>query len=94
MIFNSFNFLILFPILFLLYYIIPARRVKWRNSYLLLVSYLLYANWKPAYALILFGVTGITYLFARWLEMGINRKKIVMGGGIFDIATLAGIQVL
>lgn len=80
MIFNSFNFLILFPILFLLYYIIPAGRVNWRNGYLLLVSYLLYANWKPAYALILFGVTGLTYLYAKWLEAESSNKKIIVGG--------------
>lgn len=88
MIFNSFNFLVLFPILFLLYYIIPVGKAKWRNGYLLLVSYLLYANWKPAYALILFGVTGMTYLFAGWLEIGINRKKIVMGGAFLTLLPL------
>ena len=49
MIFNSFNFLIVFPILFLLYYLIPAKQQKWRNGYLLLVSYLLYANWINYY---------------------------------------------
>ena len=82
MIFNSFNFLILFPLLFFFYYLIPADRVKWRNGYLLLVSYLLYANWKPAYALILFGITGLSYPIARWLEKGNNNKKIVVGGDL------------
>ena len=79
MIFNSFNFLIVFPILFLLYYLIPAKLQKWRNVYLLLVSYLLYANWKPVYALILLGVTLVTYLFARWIENGKRSVKIVVG---------------
>ena len=88
MIYNSFNFLVIFPLLFLLYYLIPAKKIKWRNGYLLLVSYLLYANWKPAYALILFGVTGLTYLFARWLEVGINKKKIVMGGALLTLLPL------
>ena len=41
MIYNSFNFIILFPILFLLYYLIPAKLGKIRNAYLLVVSYLL-----------------------------------------------------
>ena len=61
MIFNSFHFLVFFPLLFLVYYLIPAKRVRWRNGYLLLVSYFLYANWKPAYALILLGVTAVTF---------------------------------
>lgn len=61
MIFNSFNFLIVFPLLFLLYYLIPAKQQKWRNGFLLVVSYLLYMNWNPAYALVLLGVTLITF---------------------------------
>ena len=61
MIFNSFNFIVFFPLLFLLYYIIPAKNGKWRNGYLLLVSYLLYANSMPVYAIILLGVTFVTY---------------------------------
>jgi len=42
MIFNSFNFIVLFPLIFLLYYAIPAHFPKWRNLFLLVVSYLLY----------------------------------------------------
>ena len=61
MIFNSFSFIVIFPFIFLLYYLIPAAKLKYRNAYLLLVSCLFYANWKPAYALILLGVTIITF---------------------------------
>lgn len=88
MIFNSFNFLIVFPILFLLYYLIPAKQQKWRNGYLLLVSYLLYANWKPVYALILLGVTLVTYLFAKWIEDGKRSVKIAVGGAILTLLPL------
>ena len=68
MIFNSLNFIILFPFIFLLYYIIPGRFGKIRNIYLLLVSYLLYLQWEPVYAIILFGVTLVTYFFALLIE--------------------------
>lgn len=68
MIFNSFNFLVIFPLLFLLYYAIPARLQRLRNVYLLAVSYLLYMNFKPAYAVILLGVTAVTYAAARIVE--------------------------
>lgn len=94
MIFNSFNFLIVFPILFLLYYLIPAKQQKLRNGYLLLVSYLLYANWKPVYALILLGVTTVTYLFARWIEVGKKDCITVVGGGDFNTFSPAYLQVL
>ena len=61
MIFNSFNFIVPFPFIFLLYYAILARSQKGRNLYLLAVSYVLYFNWKLVYALVLLGVTAVTY---------------------------------
>lgn len=67
MIFNSFNFLVFFPLIFLLYYIIPVRFGKARNAFLLFVSYLLYLQWKPIYALFLLGVTLVTYFSALLL---------------------------
>lgn len=76
MIYNSFAFLVCFPFIFLLYYLIPARFQKSRNGYLLLVSYLLYANWKPVYALILLGVTAVTYWGGQVLEIIDNGEKI------------------
>lgn len=50
MLFNSFNFLLFFPIVVLCYYIIPAR---FRNLWLLLCSYYFYMNWNARYALLL-----------------------------------------
>lgn len=88
MIYNSFNFIVLFPILFMLYYLIPARCQKWRNLSLLIISYLLYLNCKPIYALILLGVTASTYVFARLLEQPCNRKFLVGLGGAFSLLPL------
>ena len=68
MLFNSLKFLLIFPIIFGLYWAIPARYNQWRKWFLILVSYLLYMNWKPAYALVLLGVTLITYGGGRWLD--------------------------
>lgn len=68
MIFNSFNFLVVYPLLFLAYYAIHERYNGLRNMYLLVVSYLLYMNFNAAYALILLGITTITYLSARLIE--------------------------
>ena len=84
MIYNSFNFLILFPLIFLGYYVIPSRYLKLRNVFLLAVSYLLYFNWEPVYAQVLLGVTASTFLAARLLDIE-KRKKIVvcLGGGHF-----------
>ena len=62
MVFNSFNFWLVFPFIFVLYWVIPSKFNRVRNGFLLLVSYLLYMNWKPAFTLVLLGVTAITYI--------------------------------
>ena len=61
MAFNSFNFWLVFPFIFGLYWLIPAKWNQWRKVFLVVASYLLYMNWKPAFALVLLGVTLITY---------------------------------
>lgn len=66
MVYNSFFFLICFPLVFLLYYLIPAKFKQARNLFLLVVSYALYIRWKPALALVLLGVTIVTYC-GGWL---------------------------
>lgn len=82
MTFNSFTFWLVFPFIFGLYWLIPAKYNQWRKVFLIIVSYLLYMNWKPAYALILFGVTVATFLVAKAFETSSGRKKIVVWGGV------------
>jgi len=64
MLFNSIQFLLFFPAVCVIYFCIPAGRVRLRNAFLLLASYYFYMNWEPAYALLLLGSTAITYLCA------------------------------
>ena len=59
--FNSFNFWLVFPFIFGLHWLIPAKWNQWRKVFLVVARYLLYMNWKPAFALVLLGVTLITY---------------------------------
>ena len=80
MVFNSFNFIILFPLIFLLYYAIPAKYHRARNLFLLVVSYLLYLQWKPVYALILLGVTAVIYYAAIKVESSKRPKTILTAG--------------
>ena len=61
MFFNSLDFFLVFPFIFGLYWLIPAKWNQWRKVFLVIASYLLYMNWKPAFALVLLGVTMITY---------------------------------
>lgn len=62
MLFNSFAFLLFFPIVCIVYFALPT--LKLRNLFLLVASYYFYMNWEPVYALLLLASTGITYLAA------------------------------
>lgn len=59
MLFNSYNFLIFFPIVVLIYFLIPHRV---RYIWLLIASYYFYMCWNAKYALILLFSTAVTYL--------------------------------
>lgn len=59
MLFNSFHFLMFFPIVTMIYFLIPFR-IKW--IWLLVASYYFYMSWNPKYALLILTSTVITYL--------------------------------
>ena len=59
MLFNSTSFLVFFPIVALLYFVIPKR---WKNLFLLAASYYFYMCWSVKYILLIFTSTVVTYL--------------------------------
>ncbi len=72
MLFNSIDFLIFFPIVVLVYYLIPNKA---KYLWLLLTSYFFYMCWNAKYALLLLASTVVTYLSGILLD-GINKKDI------------------
>lgn len=73
MLFNSFGFLIFFPLVVIIYFSIRSN--KWRNLFLLAASYYFYMCWKPIYVLLLLTSTAVTYLAALGIEKHKNKKK-------------------
>ena len=59
MLFNSIEFLIFFPLVVLVYYMIP-KRIK--HLWLLVASYYFYMSWNAKYALLILTSTFITYI--------------------------------
>lgn len=99
MIFNSFQFVWLFPIIFIGYYLLssllsknlPERQRKTNNALLLIVSYGLYAQTNAAYTLILLGVTFVTYFFAMLIERSENdrpKKLLIVCGSLLALLPL------
>lgn len=98
MTFNTFIFWLVFPCIFILYWILPdnitgnkIRDLRPRNLFLILASYLLYANWKPAYTLILLAITLLTYFGARYIDEKEEHRK---RGIIFIFAMLTLVPLL
>ena len=61
MLFNSFQFLVFFPLVVLAYFVCPHR---YRWAVLLGASYYFYAAWSPEYVVLLFASTLIDYVSA------------------------------
>lgn len=83
MLFNSIDFLIFFPIVTLLYFLIPHRV---RYIWLLIASYYFYMAWNPVYALLMLTSTFITYLSS----ILIDRSDKLGGGKFYQIKKAVG----
>lgn len=70
MLFNSIEFFIFFPVVFITYYLIP-HRFRW--VFLLVASYYFYMSWKPEYAILIMASTVIDYFTG--LCIGHNTSK-------------------
>lgn len=83
MLFNSFSYLIFLPIVFILYWLSPA---KYRKILLLVASYFFYMSWKAEYGLLMFMLTLINFGFG-WLidkyksedKAGIAKNILIFG---------------
>lgn len=67
MLFNSFEYLLYFPIVEVIYFLLSC---KYRYIFLLLASYYFYMNWNPKYALLMGFSTVVTYFSGIYLEKG------------------------
>lgn len=65
MLFNSVDFLLFFPVVLLIYFIVPK---KIRYIWLLIVSYYFYMSWNPWFVLCLIAATLITYLAGLFIS--------------------------
>lgn len=77
MLFNSIDFLVFFPTVTLVFFLIPR---KLRSLYLLFASYYFYACWNPRYTLLIALSTIITYISGLLIEKSNKKvkKKFIM----------------
>lgn len=78
LLFNSVDFFIFFPVITVLYFLIP-KKIRW--VWLLICSYYFYMCWNPKYAILLALSTIITYLSGILIEKANyieDEKKLVI----------------
>ena len=93
MLFNSYSFLMFFPVVVVIYFLLP-KKVSY--LWLLAASYYFYMGWNAKYALLLLLSTTITYLsgvLLKWLKENrpdhIRAKKwVVAGSFVSNLAIL------
>jgi len=75
--FNSLQFIVFFPIVAILYFLLP-HRFRW--VLLLIASYYFYACWKPEYLVLLAGATLLNYLIGLALGKAesLSRRKFLL----------------
>lgn len=89
--FTSFEFLIFFPIVVLLFYVMPK---KLRQLWLLLASYYFYMSWNAKYAVLILLSTAITYLCSIFMDAEQEREHakkcrlILIAGIVANLAIL------
>ena len=71
MLFNSLSYLIFFPAITALYFLLPWQKA--RNALLLIGSYYFYMCWDPRFIFLILGCTVITYLNALFVD--ISRRE-------------------
>ena len=81
MLFNSIAFLFFFPVVVVIYFLIPT--LKYRNLFLLAASYYFYMNWVPVYALLLLASTVVTYLAGVGIERYRDYRKTILVSSLF-----------
>lgn len=88
MLFNSIEFLIFFPIVTGLFFIIPNR---FRYIWLLISSYYFYMSWNPKYAILIALSTVVTFSSGLLLEnvkKDISRKTVLVCSLVSNLAIL------
>ena len=89
MLFNSYEYLIFFPLVSLVYFLLP--KVNIRIVWLLLASYFFYMYWNPIFILLILVSTVVDYLVGRAIdntEEGSRKKQFLWVSIVVNIGIL------
>ncbi|WP_455640353.1 MBOAT family O-acyltransferase [Parabacteroides sp.] len=102
MLFNSFEFALYLPIVFLLYWFVFNRNIRWQNLFVVIASYVFYGWWDTRFLLLIGLTTCVSFVTGLWIDCFRkqdqgktlpwykNRAQLVCAGNIlFNLGILA-----
>lgn len=79
MLFNSIDFAVFFPLVFLIYWLIINRSLKYQNLFIVLVSFVFYGWWDWRFLLLLISSSLINYFIGiSFREQGSSHKQKIL----------------
>ncbi|MBX9690897.1 MAG: hypothetical protein K2Z81_00825, partial [Cyanobacteria bacterium] len=79
MLFCSYEYLLFLPAMVALYWLLPPN---YRLPMLLVGSYFFYMSWIPAFGLLIFAMTLVSFLWGKLLSKADKQKKLLFSIGI------------
>lgn len=91
MLFNSLEFLVFFPVVTLLYFLLPHRV---RYIWLLLASYYFYMCWNPQYAFLMLTSTSITYASGLLIDLADKKENLKLKKLYVALSFISNLAIL
>ena len=84
MLFNSLDFAIFLPIVFILYWLVTQRNLKWQNALVVMASYVFYGWWDWRFLSLIIFSTVVDYTIGRQLqtESSNSKRKLLLWSSI------------
>ncbi|MBE0675624.1 MAG: MBOAT family protein [Bacteroidales bacterium] len=95
MLFNSLEFAIFLPVVYVCYWYLAGKKLPSQNSFLLAASYLFYGFWDWRFLMLLVAISLLNYLFG--IKIGTSTKEgskrfWLIAGLAINLGTLAGFK--
>lgn len=90
MLFNSFEFAIFLPLVFILYWFVANKSLKFQNLLVLVSSYIFYGWWDWRFLLLLLASTLIDYTFGIVLHRSQSKRKLILWLSIMNNLAVLG----
>jgi D-alanyl-lipoteichoic acid acyltransferase DltB (MBOAT superfamily) len=83
MLFNSLEYLVFLPIVFILYWFVFTK-LRWQNLLVVIASYVFYGWWNRTFLLLIAFTTLCSYASGLGIECAVKVNKCKSGGGKFS----------